>query len=190
MVTRGDLFLRTESAPVVEHAISFDMQLNRCWIALVTQQKKRLVAAVFLVAIASGFTSFMLFFGGAFAGAGHGTYFFGYIVAGPFGAGLAIWPLIAGMLPWRRKRPAAVALLVASIIPLIWAGYAYTHLGDEMDYFLKVWNRLKPLPLVFLITFCVPSIIGTVASIKHAFPKRETVSGTETPAQSNSLDTQ
>ena len=134
-----------------------------------TQKTKRIIATIFLVSIAMIFTWYMWLVGGGFAGAGHGTYFFGYIVVGPWGGGLGIWTIIAGMLPWRRNRPVAVAILGLSVWPMIWAAYVYMHLGDEMDYFLKVWHRLKPLPLAFLICFSVPSVIGIVASVKHAF---------------------
>ena len=139
---------------------------------IVTKKTKRIVTTIFLVSIAIIFKRYMQRIGGAFAGAGHGTYFFGYIVVGPKGGGLAIWPLIAGMLPWRRNRPLAVALLAVSVFPVIWAAYVYMHLGDEMDYFLKVWHRVQPLPVAFLICFCVPSVIGIIASVKHAFLAR------------------
>jgi hypothetical protein len=136
----------------------------------VTPKKKRVVAATFLVIVSSIFTAGMLLVGGiVFAGAGHGTYFFSYIVAGPAGADLLIWPLMAGMLPWRQRRPISVSILIASILPILWAAYVYIHLGDESDYFFKVLHREAPVALGFLVFFFAPSLLGILLSIKHAF---------------------
>jgi hypothetical protein len=144
------------------------------WVAVrlraVTPKKKRVVASVFLVIISSIFTGLMFLVGGiAFAGAGHGTYFFSYIVAGPAGASLVIWPLMAAMLPWRQRRSIAVSILVASILPIVWSAYVYLSLGDESDNFWRVLRKDEAFALGFLVFFFAPSLLGILLSIKGAF---------------------
>jgi hypothetical protein len=82
-------------------------------------------------------------FGFLFAGAGHGTDFFGRCIWSPHGFGILIWPCIGLMLPYANSRRAALAILL--LLCANYVGIVFEWILEEDRYY--VFHVFKAVPL-------------------------------------------
>jgi hypothetical protein len=120
----------------------------------------KIIATVVLAIIGALFTAMMRQFGIAFSGGGVGTRFFHFLVAGPEGVCLLIWPILFPLLPWRSIPRIAITILILAAIPIAWAAVVLTGEGVQDDAIRQIWNTSRPVVYIFSILFLLPSVLG------------------------------
>jgi hypothetical protein len=122
----------------------------------------RIALTVVFALVGAAYTAGMLFFGGAFTGAGHGTAFYAHVVAGPGGLCLLVWPTLAGLLAWLRSKFALASVLLLSLIPLAWSQFANQQQDDP--YRNKVDRAAPQIVKAFWGLYFVPSAVALTIS--------------------------
>lgn len=134
---------------------------------------KKTVSSVTLALLGLGFTVVMLFIGGAFMGAGHGSAFFATLVFGQFGTGLGIWPALGLLIPHLRNRVVLFLAIVLALTPILSGIYTFSQLGEELSYVRRVWRSMPLLVLIFFSAFIMPTILTLRMCIRELLSQKK-----------------
>jgi hypothetical protein len=126
----------------------------------------RILFTILLALIGLVFTAGMRAFGLAFSGGGMGSRLFHFLVAGPEGLCLLIWPVLFPLLPWTRQPKIAITVLSLALIPILWAGIVLTGEGIQDDVVKEIWQKHRPVIYIFATLYLFPSFLGFVATAK------------------------
>ena len=133
----------------------------------------------------------LIFFGFLFAGAGHGTDYFGAAMLAPFStfsesgwtleSGTALWVLVGIFLAFREKLTCRIAACVALILHYLGI-ISLSVQREHWDDVRKVWNTATWEVIVFVMFYFLSQIFlwGLIVQSKRAIP---TVSGAESGGQ-------
>lgn len=128
----------------------------------------KIVATVFLVIGALLFTTGMRAFGKALSGGGMGSRFFLFLVSGPEGLWLLVWPILAGFLPWTRNPKIALTVVLLSLAHPILATFVLKFEGVEDDVLKSIWKSARPVIYVFSVLYFLPSTVGLLSGLRGA----------------------
>jgi hypothetical protein len=126
----------------------------------------RILLTILLTLIGIIYTAFMRQFGIALSGNGMGARLFQFLVSGPEGLCLLIWPLLFAFLPWTRQPGIAIAVLSLALLPLLWATIVLTGEGLQDDAVKNIWKQARPVIYVFSTAFVFPTLLGLARSAK------------------------
>ena len=128
----------------------------------------KVIFTVLFVLTAILFTVGMRAFGAAFNRGGVGSRFFLFLVSGPEGLCLLVWPLLAGFLPWCRQPKIALTTVALALIPPIWLTIMLSLEGVQDDVLRSVWKSARPVIYIFGIFYFLPSLIGLLCGMRGA----------------------
>lgn len=120
----------------------------------------KIAATIVLTLLAILYTIGMRAFGAAFNANGVGSRFFLFLVAGPEGVLLLIWPILAALLPWSRQPRIALSVVCLSLIPFLWTAIVLSFEGVQDDAIKQIWKTARPVIYIFAVFFLMPSLIG------------------------------
>jgi hypothetical protein len=100
----------------------------------------------------------LVFTGYSFAGAGHGSDFFGTALLAPFSAseslallGFVLWPVVGILLACRRFRGCQIA--AAAVLVLHYVGIVVVSFQTDWYYVGRVWHSLPFMVLAFVAAY-------------------------------------
>ena len=100
----------------------------------------------------------LIYVGGAFTGAGHGSDFFVAAMLAPFSAsevlapcGMILWPAVAVLLALRRFPACRIA--AAAALALHYSGIVIVSFQTEWFYVGKVWHSLPGVVVAFVAIY-------------------------------------
>jgi hypothetical protein len=126
----------------------------------------RILCTILLTLIGIVYTAFMRQFGIALSGNGMGARLFQFLVSGPEGLCLLIWPLLFAFLPWTRYPKIALTVVSLSFLPLLWAAILLTGEGFEDDAVKNIWKQARPVIYIFSALFVFPTLLGLSRSAR------------------------
>lgn len=128
----------------------------------------KIIATVVLAVLAIGFTALMYQFGKAFNRNGTGTTLFLYLVTGPQGVCLLIWPILGPLLPWGRIPKVGLTSVGLALAPLIWVGVVLSLEGLQDDVVRTIWRQAPGVVYVYSAMFLLPTLLGLATGLRGA----------------------
>jgi hypothetical protein len=112
----------------------------------------KVLKSIGLLSLGIGFSIVFTFSGSALLGAGHGSAFFVYIIAGPVipgyefpfdSIGWLIWPIVGSLIPWRGSK--GVRLLILILLLTNYIGVISTLNRENINMVFVTLERAFPV---------------------------------------------